>query len=113
MEVKKEHETGSTSGSQHETTMSTAAAAVTSLSASFCNNNHSSNGSPAGGSKQESGREKAGEGRMPAPSLKRPREVQDWLLHPPDGSVSVFANFVRKINTCTCGNVRRNVYFGS
>lgn len=25
---------------------------------------------------------------VPAPSLKRPREVEDWLLHPPDGSVS-------------------------
>lgn len=25
---------------------------------------------------------------LPAPSLKRPREVEDWLLHPPDGSVS-------------------------
>ena len=25
---------------------------------------------------------------VPAPSLKRPREAEDWLLHPPDGSVS-------------------------
>lgn len=26
---------------------------------------------------------------VPAPPLKRPREVvEDWLLHPPDGSVS-------------------------
>lgn len=31
----------------------------------------------------------------PVPSLKRPREVEDWLLHPPDGSVSTTAAAVQ------------------
>lgn len=40
---------------------------------------------------------------MLAPSPKRPREVEDWLLHPPDGSVSTVNQILRTAMYYCCG----------
>lgn len=57
----------------------------------------STNATAAGSQGSEGGHVK--QELMLAPSLKRPREVEDWLLHPPDGSVSryVIVVYVRKL----------------
>jgi len=45
---------------------------------------------------------------MPAPCLKRPREVEDWLLHPPDGSVSKYCSVGGCSDVCVCS--KKNIF---
>lgn len=98
MEVKKESQASGSAVSQQpqaEGKVTSAATPETPAAegAAACNINSESNGNgsaaTAAAASEENGRGAMKQGRMLPPSLKRSREVEDWLLHPPDGSVSL------------------------
>ncbi|CAM9231042.1 unnamed protein product [Ectocarpus sp. 12 AP-2014] len=95
MEVKKESQASGSAVFQQpqaESKVTSAATPATPAAegAAACNINSESNGNgsaaTAAAASEENGRCTMTQGQMPPPSLKRPREVEDWLLHPPDGS---------------------------
>ncbi|CAM9471609.1 unnamed protein product [Ectocarpus sp. 13 AM-2016] len=95
MEVKKESQASGSAVFQQpqaESKVTSAATPATPAAeeAAACNINSESNGNgsaaTAAAASEENGRRTMTQGQMLPPSLKRPREVEDWLLHPPDGS---------------------------